>query len=105
MNETKTYEVKFRITVPEDAEWKDCGFDNGVNYRQIDPSPDDPYVVVPGDAQISIMISDGFYVSPGSRTMYHRHDGLWSFWEEGYWNSSSILDETAKNFDRINVVP
>jgi len=73
----KTYDINFQITVPEDSEWFDT---HDGNYRNIDPGPDAPYIVVPRDAdieQIETPIKEGYYID--------RRDGELLKFSQGKW--------------------
>lgn len=109
---TKTYEVSFKVTVPAHEEWEDLEWDGcHGKYLRIDPGMDEPYICVPADAEITAVpdpLADGFYVSPGSRTMYQRLDGEWTFWSDSFkdWRESCCDDDDARRseFERVNVV-
>jgi hypothetical protein len=111
----KTYDVNFKLTVPEGSKWFDNIYDGGpsMNIHRIDPGPGKPNIVIPGDAEITQIanpVSDGFFVCEDSRTMYQRLDGKWLYWSDAYrgWERSSLSDEDVAEEDymlrRIDVV-
>lgn len=112
MTDMKTWDVHFQVTLPAGCEWDhNAAWEDSTRpYSRIDPAVDDPYICVPGDAVITEVANpapDGFYVNQGSRTMYQRLNGEWTFWSDSYkcWRESSLTDADVDNeLERVNVV-
>lgn len=101
----KTYDIHFQLTVEDDESWVDSSYDESdQKYIRIDPGIDQPYVCIPQTATISLVIPDGFYLDSDSRTLYHKREGMWYYWDAGDWQYSSVNDEVATSFSRINAV-
>jgi hypothetical protein len=93
--DTKTYNVSFQITVPSYMQWDKEESYGENSYNVIDPGIDEPYVRVPADASIELVVNleDGFYIH-NSKAMFHRKDGDWYYWEGGKWLLSSHVDKS-----------